>query len=180
MGAMDDLVKQAISKWPNVPAAFGWLGLDARGRWFLRDDAVQSAGPFPKSKGNLLVHEKLLAFIARNYAADEQGRWYFQNGPQRVYVELECTPWVWRLQPDGKLHAQTGEVTQAQHCLTDAAGRVYFSSAIGIGLVHTSDVLAVANAVERGDWTPKLVDAAQLPAQFGFIRSPVAAASVRA
>ncbi len=28
---MDDIVKAAIAKWPNVPNCFGWLGLDARG-----------------------------------------------------------------------------------------------------------------------------------------------------
>ena len=41
---MDDIVKQALAKWPNVPDCYGWLGLDARGHWYLRDDAVQAAG----------------------------------------------------------------------------------------------------------------------------------------
>ena len=49
---MDDIVKQALAKWPNVPDCFGWLGLDARGDWYMRDDAVQAAGDFAKSKGN--------------------------------------------------------------------------------------------------------------------------------
>ena len=40
---MDDIVKQALAKWPNVPDCYGWLGLDARGHWYLRDDAVQAA-----------------------------------------------------------------------------------------------------------------------------------------
>jgi hypothetical protein len=31
-------------------------------------------------------------FIQRNYDHDAQGQWFFQNGPQRVYVELEATP----------------------------------------------------------------------------------------
>jgi hypothetical protein len=101
---MDEIVKQAMIKWPNVPDCFGWLGLDARGNWYMRDDKAQAAGPFAggqsDAKGSRLQHEKLIAFIERNYAGDEQGRWYFQNGPQRVYVELEVTPWVWRLQPD--------------------------------------------------------------------------------
>ncbi|MEG1326098.1 MAG: DUF2946 family protein, partial [Janthinobacterium sp.] len=34
---MDDLVKQALAKWPNVPHCYGWLGLDARGHWRMRD-----------------------------------------------------------------------------------------------------------------------------------------------
>ena len=43
---MDDIVKAAIAKWPNVPHCYGWLGLDARGNWYMRDDQAQAAGPF--------------------------------------------------------------------------------------------------------------------------------------
>ena len=99
---MDDIVRQAMAKWPNVPDCYGWLGLDTRGNWYMRDDRAQSLGPFAGgvagAKGSLLQHDKLIAFINRNYLADEQGRWFFQNGPQRVYVELAATPWIWRVQ----------------------------------------------------------------------------------
>ena len=98
---MDDIVKAALKKWPNVPHCYDWLALDARGDWYLRDAAVQAAGPFPQSKGQRVVHDKLKAFIARNYLADAHGAWHFQNGPQRVYVQLESAPWVWRVRwPD--------------------------------------------------------------------------------
>ena len=85
---MDDIVKQALAKWPNVPDCYGWLGLDARGRWFMRDDAAQAAGDFPQSRGSWLRHEKLIDFIGRNYESDGERRWIFQNGPKRMYVEL--------------------------------------------------------------------------------------------
>src|SRR6218665_3263319 len=101
---MDDIVKQAMVKWPNVPHCYGWLGLDARGNWYMRDDGAQAQGAFgsgaPRAKGSLLKHEKLIDFIQRNYAVDAAGQWFFQNGPQRVYVELEATPWVWRVGAD--------------------------------------------------------------------------------
>ena len=101
---MDDIVKQALAKWPNVPDCYGWLGLDARGNWYMRDDRAQAAGSFsngtPLSKGSLLKHEKLIDFIHRNYQADERGQWSFQNGPQRVYVELEVAPLIWRINAD--------------------------------------------------------------------------------
>ena len=87
---MEDIVRQAMAKWPNVPHCWGWLGLDARGNWYMRDDRAQTAGTFLQSKGSLLKHEKLIDFIARNYEHDEHGQWFFQNGPQRVYVELEA------------------------------------------------------------------------------------------
>ena len=85
---MDDLVLQAMAKWPNVPDCYGWLGLDARGDWYMRDDQTQAQGSFTQSKGSRLTHDKLIAFIGRNYTCDKQGQWYFQNGPQRVYVAL--------------------------------------------------------------------------------------------
>lgn len=169
---MDDIVKQAMARWPNVPDCFGWLGLDARGQWFLRDDATQAEGPFPDSKGSLLAHEKLLAFIARNYAHDEQGRWFFQNGPQRVYVELEAAPFIWRLQPDGQVQAHTGALAMPEACIVDEHGRVYLMTALGLGLVHSQDVGLVADALEQGRWAQQEMQAASLAQRFGFVRSP--------
>ena len=96
---MDEIVKAALKKWPNVPACVGWLALDARGDWYMRDERVQAAGAFPRVKGSRIVHEKLREFIARNYERADDGSWFFQNGPQRVYVELEAAPWVWRIAP---------------------------------------------------------------------------------
>lgn len=169
---MDDIVKQAMAKWPNVPDCFGWLGLDARGQWFLRDDAVQALGAFPQSKGSLLEHEKLLAFIARNYASDDLGRWFFQNGPQRVYVELEAAPFVWRLQPGGEVQAQTGALATPQACLVDEQGRVYLVTELGLGLVHSQDVGLAADGLEQQRWPQEEVQASSLPARFGFVPSP--------
>eukprot|EP01136_Pigoraptor_vietnamica_P006422 Opistho-1_new@39351 len=94
---MDAIVQAALKKWPNVPHCYGWLALDARGDWYMRDERIQAAGAFPQVKGSKVNHEKLREFIARNYAADEQGCWFFQNGPQRVYLQLEAAPWVWRI-----------------------------------------------------------------------------------
>ena len=171
---MDDIVKAALAKWPNVPHCHGWLGLDARGQWYMRDDRTQAAGPFARSKGSLLRHDKLIAFIHRNYAADEQGQWFFQNGPQRVYVELENTPWVWRLQPDGSVQAHDGEPVTVRASLLDEQGRLYLDTDRGVGLVHTADMALAADAVETGRWQPENVRADDLPSRFGFVRSPEA------
>lgn len=169
---MDDIVKQALAKWPNVPDCFGWLGLDARGHWYLRDDQAQAAGSFPQVKGSLLQHERLIEFIARNYEPDGHGRWFFQNGPQRVYVELEATPWIWRIQPDFSVVSHTGRGEAVLDCLMDAEGRVYLTSALGVGLVHTLDVPLAAEAVEAGRWQLQEVLAKDLPGRYGFVRSP--------
>ena len=169
---MDDIVKQALVKWPNVPDCYGWLGLDARGRWFMRDDAAQAAGDFPQSRGSWLRHEKLIDFIGRNYESDDEGRWFFQNGPQRVYVELECTPWVWQVLPDYRLQSHTGLQTSAGECLLDEEGRLYIASPQGLGLVHSQDMVLAAEAVEQGVWVPRDVVSADLPVLYGFVRSP--------
>ncbi|MBO0943903.1 DUF2946 family protein [Acidovorax temperans] len=169
---MDDIVKQALAKWPNVPDCYGWLGLDARGRWFMRDDAAQAAGDFPQSRGSWLRHEKLIDFIGRNYESDDEGQWFFQNGPQRVYVELECTPWVWQVLPDYRLQSHTGLQTSAGECLLDEEGRLYIASPQGLGLVHSQDMVLAAEAVEQGVWVPRDVMSADLPVQYGFVRSP--------
>lgn len=169
---MDDIVKQAMAKWPNVPDCFGWLGLDARGQWFLRDEAAQAQGAFASSKGSLLQHEKLRNFIARNYAGDDKGRWFFQNGPQRVYVELEDTPLIWRLQPDGRVQAHTGEYATPEACLVDEQGRVYLVAPMGLGLVHSQDVALAADWLEQQRWPVEEVQASSLPGRFHFVRSP--------
>ncbi len=125
---MDDIVRQALSKWPNVPHCTGWLLLDRRGEWRLRDDAAQAAGEL----GSPIRHAALNAFIGRNYECDAQGQWFFQNGPQRVYVELAYTPWVVRLaERDGQLALtdQTGAPFEPDEAWLDDAGGVLFRDA---------------------------------------------------
>lgn len=142
----------------------------------MRDDRVQSLGSFQSgvdgAKGSVLRHEKLVAFIHRNYASDEKGQWFFQNGPQRVYVELETTPYVWRLDENFIPMAQTGEVTQVLTCQMDEVGRVYLKTHLGFGLVHTLDVGRVADALEQGRWALMECEAKDLPRQNGFVISP--------
>ena len=172
---MDDIVKQALLKWPNVPAAKGWLGLDARGQWWLRDEVTQAAGCFVQSKGKLVEHEKLLAFIARNYEVDGHGQWFFQNGPQRVYVELENTPMVWRVDAQWSVVAHTGlQQPEPSSCWVDELGHVYLLCGGALGVVHTQDVVYVADAVEQGRWQPQELQWGDVPQQFGFVRSPLA------
>lgn len=174
---MDDIVKQALAKWPNVPDCYGWLGLDARGNWYMRDDRTQAEGSFPRSKGSMLRHDKLIDFIHRNYERDDAGQWFFQNGPQRVYVELEAAPLVWRIAEEGfAVTAHTGEPAgEIGACLLDEEGRLFLAAAKGLGLVHTQDVGLAADAIEQGLWTPQTVHAAELPQRFGYVPSPEAA-----
>lgn len=105
---MDKQVQLAMAKWPNVPDCRGWLALDARGAWRMRDQRCQDLG-LPGSKiGNVALRE----FIARNYLRDDIGQYYFQNGPQRVFVTLEATPHIAHADPQRGWVLHTGEVLE--------------------------------------------------------------------
>lgn len=173
---MDDLVRAAMTKWPNVPDCYGWLGLDTRGQWFLRDLETQALGEFasgvPGVKGSLLMHDALRAFIGRNYGVDAQGRWFFQNGPQRVFVSLELTPWVVRLQPDGQVLAHTGSKMTPLACLVDEQGWAYLVTDLGLGLVHTWDVEHLERWLAWRNWSVQECERSELPVRFGYVPSP--------
>jgi len=128
---MDDHVLRGMARWPNVPAVYGWLGLDRRGNWLLQGDPID----------NLLV----TAYIARNYERDGQGRWFFQNGPQRVFVDLEYTPLVYRA-----LNASDQALTIEAHTARpvgalcsvwiDEQGALLLETEHGIGVLHDRDL----------------------------------------
>ena len=155
---MEDWVQRSLARWPNVPALFGWLALDRRGRWLIQ--------------GELISRPQIIETINRNYAADEQGRWYFQNGPQRVFVELEATPLIWRVNADHSLHDQLGRAARWQSCWLDEQGRLYLQTDTGFGLVHSMDTGYAADAIEQGRWPLQDVLAADLPLRFGYVMSP--------
>ncbi|HSI58841.1 MAG TPA: DUF2946 family protein [Ideonella sp.] len=175
---MDDIVKAALAKWPQVPHCYGWLALDARGDWYMRDDRTQAAGPFPHPKGSRILHDKLREFIHRNYEADEAGRWFFQNGPQRVYVELEAAPHVWRLQAEAgggvAIESHTGRPAALRSAWLDDAGRLFLVTDLGPGLVHTLDAGIAADAVETKLWALAELPFAEMPGRFGYVLSPAA------
>ncbi len=128
---MDEIVRKAMAKWPNVPAVFGWLALDRRGNWLLKRETI----------GNT----ELNAYISRNYLHDDAGRWYFQNGPQQVFVDLDYTPLVYRVTSD--CHAPLalathigGHVSTLHGAWIDEQGAVLLHTDRGIGLLHDQDI----------------------------------------
>jgi hypothetical protein len=144
----------------------------------MRDDRTQAAGQFPQVKGSRILHDKLREFIHRNYACDAAGCWFFQNGPQRVYVELEAAPWVWRLQrlDDGAvgITSHTGMPTRFDAALLDEHGRLFVATPFGLGLVHTLDMELASDLVETGAWPLDEAPFATLPERFGYVLSPAA------
>ena len=150
---MDPIVAQAMARWPNVPAVYGWLSLDRRGNWLIR--------------GERIANHALREFIARNYEADDAGRWYFQNGPQRVYVSLAYTPLVVHHE-GGALFDHCGRAFAAACAYLDDEGSVLVEGAGRIALVddrdleHYVDELARLQPIHRAD----------VPRRFGFVPDP--------
>lgn len=189
---MDDIVKAALAKWPNVPHCTGWLLLDRRGQWRMRDEGAQARGEL----GTAIRHAALVGFIERNYACDDGGCWFFQNGPQRVYVELAYTPWVVRLAlpspASPMLTDQTGEAFEPAAVYIDDEGGVLFADGSNpqrVAVLHDHDLdlfaqlatLDASGLTGTLEWRPGRVLAietvrhADIPARFGFVASPAAA-----
>lgn len=127
---MDESVKQAMRKWPNVPDVYGWLRLDARGRWHLRNGPVSNP--------------KLIDFIGRNYLRLDTGSYAFQNGPQRVHVALDATPWHLHLREDPTMTVidHTGrEWSTIDTVLLSPGGDVLLRADGEVGLLRDQDLI---------------------------------------
>jgi len=124
---MEDWVQRAVNRWPDVPALYGWLALDRRGRW--------------RIKGETISRPQIIDTLNLNYAADERGRWYFQNGPQRGYVTLARAPLLLRAEDDGSLWTHTGtQVKDISAAYIDEGGGLWFATAQGPAALHEQDL----------------------------------------
>ena len=127
---MDDIVMRSMAKWPDVPDVYGWLSLDRRGNWLIRNERI----------GNRALRE----FISRNYQADARGCWYFQNGPQRVFVSLAYTPLVVHFEGDA-LVDHCGRPFQPEQAYLDDEGSVLMLGRPGSGLLDDRDLAGYAD-----------------------------------
>jgi hypothetical protein len=147
---MDEIVIRAMAKWPNVPVVYGWLALDRRGQWSIKRASADGSAP----QFDPVPNAKLIEFIGRNYAADGQGRWYFQNGPQRVFVTLAYTPIVYRI---ASVHPLSFETHTGASCATlqsawmDEAGNLLFVTEHGPGLLLDRDLPRGLEALSYAD-----------------------------
>lgn len=127
---MDEQVLRSLIKWPNVPDCYGWLALDRRGQWRMRNEFAQENN----LPGQVIEHSALKEFITRNYACDSLGRYFFQNGPQRVFISLDATPWIARIIPDNQqlqLMTQCQSSIEPSAALSDENGNIYI-----VGLIE--------------------------------------------
>jgi hypothetical protein len=151
---MDQTVLDAQQRWPNVPSVDGWLSLSARGAWRLHPlGDAQSGGA-----GESITNTQLLDFINRNYAAEQDGKWFFQNGPQRVYVRLDAAPYILHLRPEqSELLTHSGRcIKQVTAWLTDEPGHLYAQTDLGPARIDDRDLLALSAVLTTTDGQPLL------------------------
>ena len=150
---MDESVARSMARWPDVPAVYGWLALDRRGNW--------------RIKGERIANAALREFIGRNYQADGRGCWFFQNGPQRVFVALAYTPLVVRYEGEALL----------DHCarpflpgsiFQDDEGSVLIEGGGAVALLDDRDLERMA---ERAESLPR-IRRAEVAQRFGFVADP--------
>jgi hypothetical protein len=183
---MDADVNAAMQRWPNVPAAYGWLRLDQRGQWYLIDRNTPGFDQQLDGQGSLVRNERLIEFISRNYLADAAGRWYFQNGPQRVFVNLGSAPLVWRVDDsDGRLKWVShigGVALQTLEAGSDSRGHFFIRTELGVGAVddrHLGRLAAwlqstasAAVQLSTGDHTIQVQAISDPEKHFGFVLTP--------
>ena len=158
--AMDDIVLRGMAKWPDVPDVYGWLSLDRRGNWLIRST---SAPPSFEKIGNRALRE----FISRNYRADARGCWYFQNGPQRVFVSLAYTPLVIHFEGH-MLVDHCGRPFQPGQTYLDDEGSVLMLGPAGAGLLDDRDLAGYADRAAGLTEIPRRAVAER----FGFVVNP--------
>ena len=185
---MEDRMQRALARWPNVPALYGWLSLDRRGRW--------------RIQGEIITRAQIIDTISANYLADEHGAWYFQNGPQRGYVQLEAAPLILRADGEGLCTHTGAAVTEPTGTWLDEHGNLLMATEHGPAqlddtesewlLAHLkagtsspdSEALEAALAASSGEATALSLrlggqtlplgrlDQAEAPSALGFIRAP--------
>ena len=153
---MDANVIAAMARWPDVPDVYGWLSLSERGQWRLHPggDALLDL----HGAGEEISSPQILQFIGRNYGVDEWGRWYFQNGPQRVYVRLDAAPYILDTAGTGlELRTHTGLAAGSVLAWwLDDTGRLYARCRQGPGLVAGRDLMDVMDGLCTEDGQPLL------------------------
>ena len=168
---IDKSVQKAMAKWPEVPECFGWLNLNRRAEWSI--------------KGEKIHHVKTQRFLQRNYNFDKLGRWFVQNGPQRVFVSLEYTPRLYGFSSHSGFYIHNeAKIPVLLDFFLDESGNLLLSTALGVGVVDDRDLSAASDLIEAVNDIPtelsyrgknykiKPIAKALVPKHFGFVQNP--------
>lgn len=122
------------------------MSLDQRGDWRLQGERV--------------THRGLIEFMNRQYGSDETGRLFVQNGPQRLYVALAATLWVFHREGETFVSHTGAPAGEIQAIYLAEQGSILLATTLCIGLLDERDLPAfldqcrqAANAtVDEKNW----------------------------
>lgn len=146
---MDEQVLAAMKKWPNVPAAYGWLSLNARGLWRFHHHGDFVADP----EGDTIENHQLIQFFNRNYETTDNGAWYIQNGPQKAFVNLPYAPFILFYDNAQQiLSTHHGHVVNTvKHWYFSDDGRIFAQTDVGPAMLTDRDAPSFINDAKRLD-----------------------------
>ena len=156
----------ATSPAPSRTTTAGLVETDAPEKPAAMDEAVRLAPP----NGRMFpMHRLAETFPARRLAGSRRpirhaglrglhraqlrghadGRWYFQNGPQRVFVEPRLHPTILHLAATDRLQTHTGQpVNAVSGARFDEEGSLLLQSEHGIALLDDRDLAALCAYLE--------------------------------
>jgi hypothetical protein len=106
--------------------------LNRRGQWLLPE--------------GLITNLRLIEYIGDRYHYDPGTKcMVVENGPQKIFVTLEYTPWIYRITPGRKgeriFTTHTGKaVLDLKEAFVDEAGNLLLLSEWGIGVFADTDL----------------------------------------
>jgi hypothetical protein len=129
---VDDSTLSSIAKWPNVPYCYGWLLLDRRGSFRIRNEYAQKN----QLQGDVIQHAGLCESIKKHICLDEHQQYFYQNGPQRVYITFAYSPYVARILPNQEhrwiLRNHLDQEITPTRCFLDEKGNVLLECVVPI------------------------------------------------
>ena len=130
---MDEIVKQAMAKWPNVPSVFGWLGLDRRGKWRIKGERIANPASPISSAAITSTTRKAAGFSRTGRSACSS-----RSNTRRSSSASTGTPIP---RAALRIEAHTGRaVHRIDGAWIDDAGIVLLATDAGVGMIDDRDL----------------------------------------
>jgi len=150
---MDDIVIRGMLKWPDVPAVYGWLSLDRRGSWMIKN----VSGRFER-----IANPRSTSSSPGTTRPTPKGAGTSRTDRSGYTSPSTYTPWVYRLDDTGEgLLTHTGAAPRALEALfVDDAGGLLLEADMGIGVLLDRDLPAFVErlADPRGRTSERLLE----------------------
>ena len=160
IGAWTRSSRPRCKKWPNVPHCYGWLALDARGDWYMRDDRIQARGPVPARQGQ--PHRPRQAARVHRTATtthDDSGAGSSRTARSASTSSSRRRPGSGACRPTRRRASSSPATPGCRRCRRDASSTSRGGSSSPATSASASSTRSTwtspATRVERGVWRPQ-------------------------